>query len=94
MKSPILNSPYTEPNKHFKSDERGLTDEVLEHRRPSIFYIPVPCVKTKQKQLELNISEGAFGSELQRENEFINKARAKIKNGTKTAIKSYISDLG
>lgn len=80
MKSPILNSPYTEPTRHFNADERGLTDETLEFRRPSSFYIPVPRSKTKQKQLELNLSEGAFGSELQKENEFINKVRDKIKS--------------
>lgn len=77
--SPILNSPYTEPNRYFKADERGLTEDVIDARRPSSFYIPVPRQKTKQKQLELNTAEGAFGTELQKENEFINKIRAKIK---------------
>ncbi len=76
--SPILNSPYVEPNRHFKSDERGITDEVMNARRPSSFYIPVPRQKTKQKQLDLNIADGAFGTELQKENEFINKIREKI----------------
>jgi type III restriction enzyme len=80
MKSPILNSPYTEPAWHFKSDERGLTDEVVNSRRPSNFYIPVPKAKTKQQKLEINVAEGAYGSELQKENEFINKVRAKIKD--------------
>lgn len=80
MKSPILNSPYFEPNRYFNADERGLTDEIIESRRPSSFYIPVPRAKTKQKKMELNTSEGAFGSELQKENEFINKVRAKIKD--------------
>lgn len=79
MKSPILNSPYFEPKWHFKADECGLTEEIIESRRPSSFYIPVPRQKTKQKQLELNTAEGAFGTELQKENEFINKIRAKIK---------------
>lgn len=80
MKSPILNSPYFEPSRHFKADERGLTDDIIESRRPSSFYIPVPHAKTKQKQLELNISEGAFGIDMQKENKFINKVRVKIKN--------------
>ncbi|OGY20800.1 MAG: hypothetical protein A3A65_01340 [Candidatus Chisholmbacteria bacterium RIFCSPLOWO2_01_FULL_49_14] len=80
MKSPILNSPYFEPNLHFNADESGLTEEILEFRRPSSFYIPVPRARTKQKQLELNIAEGAFGNELQKENEFINKIREKIKH--------------
>jgi type III restriction enzyme len=78
-KSPILNSPYFEPTRHFKADERGLTDEVVEGRRPSSFYIPVPRIKSRQKRLDLNTSEGALGNELQKENEFINKVRVKIK---------------
>lgn len=78
MKSPILNSPYIEPSRHFNADERGLTEEILSYRRPSSFYIPVPKSKTKQTQLDLNIADGAFGSELQKENEFINKVRVKI----------------
>src|SRR3989338_2670830 len=77
--SPILNSPYTEQARYFKADERGLTDDVIDARRPSSFYIPVPRQKTKQKQLELNTAEGAFGTELQKENDFINKIRANIK---------------
>lgn len=80
MKSPILNSPYFEPSRYFKADERGLTEDIIESRRPSSFYIPVPRPKTKQKKMEFNTAEGAFGSELQKENEFINKLRVKIKN--------------
>src|SRR3989344_3019440 len=78
-KNPILNSPYNEPNRHFKADDKGLTDEIVDGRRPSSSYIPVPRAKTKQKQLDLNLADGAFGVELQKDNEFINKVRAKIK---------------
>ncbi|OGW80452.1 MAG: hypothetical protein A3C47_05615 [Omnitrophica bacterium RIFCSPHIGHO2_02_FULL_51_18] len=78
MKSPILNNPYLEPTRHFKSDERGLTEDILDHRRPSCFSMPVPRAKTKEKQLELNLAEGAFGSELQKENVFVNKVREKV----------------
>lgn len=79
MKSPILNSPYFEPSRHFGADDRGLTDEILNSRRPSSFYIPVPRAKTRQGKLDLNLADGAFGSELQKENEFINKVRVVIK---------------
>ncbi|MFH1353769.1 MAG: DEAD/DEAH box helicase family protein [bacterium] len=84
MKSPIINSPYFEPSRHFIADERGLTEEIIEGRRPSSFHIPVPRAKTKQKQVALNLAEGAFGSELQKENEFINKIRTKIKSWRNT----------
>jgi len=76
--SPILNSPYSEPLQHFGSDDRGLTDQVVSSRRPSSTYIPVPRAKTAQRQAEQNTAEGAFGKELQRENDFVNKIRAKV----------------
>lgn len=76
--NPILNSPHKEPARHFASDDRGLTDQVVESRRPSAFYIPVPKAKTSKKREEQNLAEGAYGAELQRENEFVNKIRARI----------------
>lgn len=78
MKSPILNSPYFEPKKHFASDERGITENLLDFRRPSSFYIPVPRAKTLKKKEEQNLTEGAFGSEMQKDNEFINKIRERL----------------
>jgi type III restriction enzyme len=79
VKNPIINSPYFEPTRHFNADERGITEEILEYRRPSSFYIPVPRARIRERQLEMNLAEGAFGSELQKENEFINKVREKVK---------------
>lgn len=78
MKSPILNSPHLEPTRHFKSDERGITEEIVESRRPSTYFIPVPRQKTLKAIEDQNVAEGAYGSELSKENEFINKIREKI----------------
>jgi len=61
VKSSILNSPYKEPKLHFKSDEKGITNEVVESRRPSSFFIPVPRAKTLKKREEQNVAEGAYG---------------------------------
>lgn len=78
MKSTILNSPYFEPKKHFASDNRGITENILDSRRPSSFYIPVPRAKTLKKKEEQNVTEGAFGNEMQRDNESINKIRERL----------------
>jgi len=78
MKSPILNSPYYEPARHFAANERGLTETINEFRRPSSVYIPVPRPRTSAQQARLLVAEGAYGTELQQENEFINKIRAKV----------------
>lgn len=76
--SPIINSPYTEPRKHFLSDEKGLTSNVAEERRPSAHYIPVPKAKSVRNREEQNLAEGAYGSELQKENDFVNKLRSRV----------------
>jgi len=78
MKSPIINSPYYEPSLHFKADVRGLTDEILEFRRPSSCYIPIPRARNKNDLENMTLLEGSYGEELQKENVFINKVRAKV----------------
>lgn len=76
MKSPIINSPYIEPVRHFKADERGISDEVLEFRRPSTRYVSaMPRTRKRDRQLAMNLAEGAFSAEMQEDNEFINKVR-------------------
>ena len=78
MKSPIINSPYYEPSRHFKADVRGLSDEILEFRRPSSCYIPIPRARNKNELESQSLLEGSYGEELQKENEFINKVRTKV----------------
>jgi type III restriction enzyme len=78
MKSPIINSPYFEPTLHFASNERGITEEILQYRRPSSYYIPVPRAGSLQERAQMQLSEGGWGSETEKENEFVNKIRAKI----------------
>ncbi len=56
--NPILNSPFEEPNRHFRFDAEGITDDVVESRRPSQYTVPVPPRKTKGRaQLELSFTE-------------------------------------
>jgi len=78
MNNPILNSPYHEPARHFDSDDRGISDEILDFRRPSSFYIPIPRTSDHKKREEQLLMEGAYGSELKKDNEFINRMREKI----------------
>jgi len=38
--NPVINSPYTEPARHFEFTDDGITDRVIEGRRPSAHVIP------------------------------------------------------
>lgn len=75
IENPILNSPYVEPIPHFRFSDEGITDEIVESRRVSSYFMPIPAAKKKGKQL-------AFDTEWTRdrveENKFINRVRARV----------------
>lgn len=39
--NPIVNSPFPEPIRHFRFDDDGITDEVVEERRVSSYFVPI-----------------------------------------------------
>jgi len=51
---PILNSPFREPRRHFKFDDDGITNEILNGRRPSSHFVPIPRAKKRGKQLQFD----------------------------------------
>ena len=53
LSDPVLNNPYDEPSCHFELDANGPTGAIVETRRPSEFFVPVPKPKKgKGKQIE------------------------------------------
>jgi type III restriction enzyme len=53
IENPILNRPYDEPGRHFAFDVDGITDEIVDRRRPSSYFTPVPPTRKGGQQLEL-----------------------------------------
>ena len=72
IENPVLNSPYEEPNRHFYFDEAGITDKIVDSRRLSSYFIPIPKPKKKGKQLEF---ETEWTKDRVEENKFINDIR-------------------
>jgi type III restriction enzyme len=33
IENPVLNSPFKEPQRHFRFDDEGITNEIVEERR-------------------------------------------------------------
>ena len=48
IENPILNSPYQEPRRHFRFTEEGITNEIVEARRVSSYFVPIPRPKKKK----------------------------------------------
>ena len=76
IENPILNSPYEEPRRHFRFTEDGITDEVVDARRTSSYFIPIPRPKKKNpKQLSFDTE---WTADRVRENPFINQIRERV----------------
>jgi len=73
--NPILNSPFEEPKRHFRFTEDGITNEIIEERRISAYFIPVAQPKKKGKQIDF---ETEWTEDRLQENKFINQIRAKV----------------
>jgi type III restriction enzyme len=50
IENPIINSPFDEPTRHFRFTDEGITNEVVEGRRTSSYFIPIAKPKKKGKQ--------------------------------------------
>ena len=81
IENPVINSPFSEPQHHFRFDEEGITNEIVDRRRQSEYFIPIPKPKTKKTgqtdQTQLDFGEGWTDDRLQ-ENKFINDVRERV----------------
>ena len=76
IENPILNSPYSEPARHFRFTDDGITDEIVEGRRSSSYFVPIPPPKKKPGgQLAL---PGDWTAERMQLNDFINRVRDRV----------------
>jgi type III restriction enzyme len=75
IENPIINSPYFEPNRHFKFDDNGITDEEVDGRRTSSYFIPIAKAKKKGKQLLLDTE---WTQDRIEENKLVNDIRQRV----------------
>jgi type III restriction enzyme len=54
IENPILNSAFTEPIKHFRFDDDGITNDVVLERRKSTYFVPIPRARKKGGQMVLD----------------------------------------
>jgi len=76
IENPILNSPFEEPQRHFKFSDDGITDEIVESRRVSSYFVPIPQPRKKNpKQLSF---ETEWTADRLEDNQFINRVRERV----------------
>lgn len=48
IQNPVINSAFEEPTRHFRFDDDGITNEIVEKRRVSSYFVPIPASKKKK----------------------------------------------
>jgi len=77
IENPILNSPFAEPNRHFRFDDEGITDQIEEARRISCYFIPVP--KPRKKRQDQQQTFDSWTEDRIEENVTVNAIRQCVK---------------
>jgi len=73
--NPILNSPYDEPERHWRFGEGGITGDIVEDRRISSYFMPIAKSKKKGAQTQF---ETEWTADRIEPNHFINRVRGQV----------------
>lgn len=82
LSNPVLNSAYDEPARHFELGDNGNpTGVILEQRRPSEFFIPVPKPKKGgRRKAPETLDFGSLADERVERNDKIDQLRAALRD--------------
>jgi type III restriction enzyme len=76
IENPVINSPFDEPNRHFRFSDEGITDEIETGRRTSAYFVPIARPRKRGKQLEFDTE---WTKDRIEENKLVNQIRARVK---------------
>lgn len=76
IENPIINSPFDEPTRHFRFTDEGITNEVIDGRRTSSYFVPIAKPKKKgAKQLQFDTE---WTQDRIEENKLVNDIRRRV----------------
>lgn len=79
IENPVINSAFAEPARHFRFDHDGITDDIVEIRRTSAYFVPIAQPKKKGKKHPDQLTfDTEWTLDRIKENDFINQVRAKV----------------
>ena len=77
IENPIINSPFEEPTRHFRFADEGITNEIVEGRRVSSYFVPIAQPRKKgAKQLAFDTE---WTQDRIEENKLVNQIRDRVK---------------
>ena len=77
IENPVINSPFREPGRHFKFTDEGITNEVIEGRRTSSYFVPIAQPRKKKGSKQL-VFDTEWTQDRIEENKLVNQIRARV----------------
>jgi hypothetical protein len=77
IENPILNSPYDEPDRHFKFSDEGITNEIVGGRRVSSYFVPIARPK-KKGAAQMALFDTEWTQDRIEENKLVNDFRRRV----------------
>jgi len=74
IENPVINAPFVEPTRHFEFTDEGITDRILDGRRPSSYFVSIAKPKKKGAQLALP----DWTNDRLQENPTVNEIRVRV----------------
>ncbi len=75
IENPVINSPFDEPTRHFRFGDEGITNELVNGRRSSSYFVPIARPKKRGAQLTFDTE---WTRERIEENKLINDIRRRV----------------
>jgi type III restriction enzyme len=78
IENPIINSPFDEPTRHFKFTDEGITNEEVDGRRISSYFVPIARPKKKKGAAEQLLFDTEWTQDRIEENKLVNDIRRRV----------------
>src|SRR5258706_16258801 len=77
IENPVINLPFDEPSRHFRFGDDGITNEIVESRCLSSYFVPIARPRS-YKPSQMQLPETEWTASRVQENEFINCIRGRV----------------
>jgi len=77
IENPVINSPFSEPTRHFRFTDEGITNEIESDRRISSYFVPIAQPRKKGKQIAFDTE---WTQDRIEENKLVNQIRVRVKH--------------
>ena len=78
IENPIINSPFDEPTRHFRFTDEGITNEEVDGRRISSYFVPIARPKKQKGEAQQALFDTEWTQDRIEENKLVNDIRRRV----------------